>query len=191
MCSRAVFPSLNIFSLFRKLFCFINITEPITYFLVNWRCWKFSEIWNILIKIANFRFWHKSYSGERMFRLELLVVVLIVAESSTTKSTTKSRSSFLDQELNNTMVMVTTGEDLTLNCRVQRFQVIKWLNSMQVLLSLDFGHLYNSIDKSFILKIILYALCISNRIMVCPFIQSVLSIRKADNLPVLGLLDIY
>ena len=58
-----------------------------------------------------------------MFRLELLVVVLIVAESSTTKSTTKSRSSFLDQELNNTKVMVTTGEDLTLNCRVDRLQV--------------------------------------------------------------------
>ena len=123
-----------------------------------------------------------------MFRLELLVVVLIVAESSTTKSTSKSRSSFLDQELNNTMVMVTTGEDLTLNCRVQRFQVIL-LNSMQVLLSLEFGHLYNSIDKSFILKILLYV-CISYR-MVCLFIQSISSIRKADNLPVLGLFDIY
>ena len=124
-----------------------------------------------------------------MFRLELLVVVLIVAESSTTKSTSKLRSSFLDQELNNTMVMVTTGEDLTLNCRVQRFQVIKLLNSMQVLLSLEFGHLYNSIDKSFILKILLYV-CISYR-MVCLFIQSISSIRKADNLPVLGLFDIY
>ena len=59
-----------------------------------------------------------------MLRLELLVVgILILAETSTTKSRSKSRSSFLDQELNNTMVMVTTGEDLTLNCRVERFQV--------------------------------------------------------------------
>ena len=60
---------------------------------------------------------------------------------------------------------------------------------MQVLLSLEFGHLYNSIDKSFILKILLYV-CISYR-MVCLFIQSISSIRKADNLPVLGLFDIY
>ena len=59
-----------------------------------------------------------------MLRLELLVVgILILAETSTTKSRSQSRSSFLDQELNNTMVMVTTGEDLTLNCRVERFQV--------------------------------------------------------------------
>merc|ERR1719232_1619384 len=69
-----------------------------------------------------------------MFRLELLVVVLIVAESSTSKS----RSSFLDQELNNTKVMVTTGEDLTLNCRVQRFQksIVSWSVSRETSLDL-------------------------------------------------------
>ena len=61
-------------------------------------------------------------------RAEFLGLLLIMAESATkshrNRSRSRSGSPFLDVELNNTMVMVTTGEDLTLNCRVDRFQVL-------------------------------------------------------------------
>ena len=61
-------------------------------------------------------------------RAELLSLLLILAESATKSHRSRSRSRtgspFLDQELNNTIVLVTTGEDLTLNCRVDRLQVI-------------------------------------------------------------------
>ena len=61
-------------------------------------------------------------------RAELLSLLLIMAESATKshrgRSRSRSGSPFLDEELNNTMVMVTTGEDLTLNCRVDRLQVM-------------------------------------------------------------------
>ena len=74
-----------------------------------------------------------------MFSLELLVVgILILAEMSTTKPRSQSRSSFLDQKLNNTLVMVTTGEDLTLNCRVKKFQVCSIKLSFNIF-SVHFG----------------------------------------------------
>ena len=61
-------------------------------------------------------------------RRELLSLLLIMAQSATKshrgRSRSRSGSPFLDEELNNTMVMVTTGEDLTLNCRVDRLQVL-------------------------------------------------------------------
>ena len=53
-------------------------------------------------------------------KFEILSLLLVMTFTADTKL---HHSPFLDQELNNTMIMVTSGEDLTLNCRIDRKQV--------------------------------------------------------------------
>ena len=55
------------------------------------------------------------------------------------------QSPFLDSDLNNTMIVVSTGEDLTLNCRVDRFQVL--FNQLRP--SSPISNLYIYMSRSF------------------------------------------
>ena len=64
----------------------------------------------------------ESFQSPRVWEMkfEILSLLLVMTFTADTKL---HHSPFLDQELNNTMIMVTSGEDLTLNCRIDRKQV--------------------------------------------------------------------